>query len=141
MAFESAGYRAYEGERRSAWWGCFPIVRTGLAMILRRKLFWGLIGLGLVNFLFHFAFIYLKATLAVQNKAVAGFLDNYRVTGTGQAYADFMTAQASITALLLAFAGSILIGNDYRQGGLTFYLSRRIDRRQYVAGKLLTVGA
>src|SRR5262249_47729187 len=69
------------------------------------------------------------------------FLDNYRVTGTGQAYADFMTAQASITALLLAFAGSILIGNDYRQGGLTFYLSRRIDRRQYVAGKLLTGGA
>jgi hypothetical protein len=140
MAFASAGYREYEGARGSAWRACWPIVRTGLGMILRRKLFWGLIGLGLLNFLFNFALIYLKATLSVQNKAVAGFLDNYRVTGTGQAFADFMMGQASITALLLAFAGSALIGNDYRQGGLAFYLSRRIDRRHYVAGKLLTVG-
>src|SRR6188768_3252674 len=101
MAFESAGYREWTGARRSAWWACWPIVRNGLAMILRRKLFWGLIGLGLLNFLFNFAFIYLKATLTVQNRGMAEFLDNYPVTGTGEAYADFMQAQASITALLL----------------------------------------
>ena len=92
-----------------------------------------------MNFLFNFAFIYLKATLVVQNEDIGQFLDQYRVTGTGQAYADFMNAQAAITTLLLAFAGSALIGSDYRQGGMVFYLSRAIDKRHYIAGKLLAV--
>lgn len=141
MGIELAGYREWQGKRRSAWRACWPIVRTGLMLIVRRWVFWGLIGLGLLYFLFNFAIVYLKATLTVQNPGVSRFLDNYHVTGTGQAYADFMFAQASITALLLAFAGSALIGNDYRQGGLVFYLSRRLKRRHYVAAKLLTVGA
>jgi ABC-type transport system involved in multi-copper enzyme maturation permease subunit len=127
--------------RRSPWWGTWAIIRTGLAMILRRWVFWVLIGLGLLNFLFNFAFIYLKATIDVQNQMLGNFLDNYQVTGTGRAYDNFMFAQASITALLLAFAGSILIGGDYRQGGIVYYLSRRIDRRHYVAGKLLSIAA
>jgi len=141
MAIESAGYQQWNGARRSPWWGTWAIVRTGLTIVLRRRVFWILIGLGLLNFLFNFAFIYLKATLTIQNEMVGGFLDNYQVTGTGRAYADFMFAQASITALLLAFSGSVLIGGDYRHGGVVYYLSRRIERRHYVLGKLLTVGA
>jgi ABC-type transport system involved in multi-copper enzyme maturation permease subunit len=116
-------------------------VRVGLVLIFKRWVFWILIGLGLLNFLFHFAFIYLKATLSVQNENIAKFLDGYKVTGTGQAYADFMFAQASICALLLAFAGSTLIGSDYRQGGMIFYLSRRIGRWHYIVGKLLTIAS
>ena len=134
-------YYEWHGVRRSPWWGTWAIVRTGLSMILRRWVFWVLIGLGLLNFLFNFAFIYLKATINVQNETLGKFLDNYQVTGTGRAYADFMFAQASITALLLAFAGSVLIGGDYRQGGVVYYLSRRIERRHYIAGKLLTIAA
>lgn len=141
MGIEVAGYQAWDGARRSPWWAVWAIVRTGLCMILRRWVFWILIGLGLLNFLFNFAFIYLKATIDVQNQTLGNFLDNYQVTGTGLAYADFMFAQASITALLLAFAGSILIGGDYRQGGIVYYLSRRIERRHYVVGKLLTIAA
>lgn len=141
MQLDQAGYRTWDGRRRSPWWSCLAIVRVGLNLIFRRWVFWILIGLGLLNFLFHFAFIYLKATLVIQNENVAKFLDNYKVTGTGQAYADFMFAQASICALLLAFAGSTLIGSDYRQGGMVFYLSRRIGRWQYIVGKLLTIAA
>lgn len=141
MSIETAGYREWSGKRRSPWWVCWSIVRTGLVMIFRRWVFWILIGLGLLNFLFNFAFIYLKAQITVQNGSMGGFLDAYQVTGTGRAYADFMFAQASITALLLAFSGSTLIGSDYRQGGMVFYLSRRIERRHYVVGKLLTIAS
>ncbi len=141
MQLDQAGYRTIEHRRRSPWWSCLSIVRIGLALIFRRWVFWILIGLGLLNFLFHFAFIYLKANLSVQNENIAKFLDNYKVTGTGQAYADFMFGQATICALLLAFAGSTLIGNDYRQGGMIFYLSRRIGKWQYIVGKLLTIAA
>lgn len=141
MQLDQAGYRTIEHRRSSPWWSCLSIVRVGLVLIFRRWVFWILIGLGLLNFLFHFAFIYLKANLTVQNENIAKFLDNYKVTGTGQAYADFMFGQATICALLLAFAGSTLIGNDYRQGGMIFYLSRRIGKWQYIVGKLLTIAA
>jgi ABC-type transport system involved in multi-copper enzyme maturation permease subunit len=138
---ELAGYREWDGRRRSPWRSCWAIVRVGLGMILRRWVFWGLIGLGLLFFLFTFAIIYLKATINVRNPGVAQFLDQVQVTGTGQAYRDFMQAQASITALLLAFAASTLIGSDYRHGGMVYYLSRRIERRHYIAAKLTTVSA
>jgi hypothetical protein len=62
------------------------------------------------------------------------------VTGTGETYRDFMFNQATVTMLLLAFAGSMLIGEDLRLGGLTFYLSRRISRWHYIVGKLLSIG-
>jgi ABC-2 type transport system permease protein len=141
MPLAQAGYREWDGHRRSPWWAVATLVRTGLALIFRRWVFWILIVLGLLNFLFNFAFIYLKATLVVQSGDMAKFLDNYRVTGTGDAYADFMNAQAAITTLLLAFAGSTLIGSDYRQGGMVFYLSRAIGKRHYIVGKLLAIGA
>lgn len=141
MAIELLGYRGWRGELRSPWAACWPIVRMGLALVLRRKIFWLLLALGLLNFLFTFAIIYIKAQLAVQNPGFARFLDNFRVTGTGEAYLEFMFLQGTVTMLLLAFAGSLLIGSDYQQAGLTFYLSRRIDRRHYVAGKLLAIEA
>ncbi|MBL8848340.1 MAG: ABC transporter permease [Planctomycetaceae bacterium] len=139
MPIELTGYRGWEGKQRSSWRAVWAIVRTGVLMILRRWVFWLLIGLGLLNFIFNFAFIYLKATLTVQDEGFARFLDQYQVTGTGEAYTEFMRAQATITALLLAFAGASLIGADYRQGGMIYYLSRRIERRHYIVGKLLTV--
>lgn len=136
---DQVGYRAWEGQGHSPWWGSLAMVRVGLRLLFGRWVFWILIGLGSLNFLFHFAFVYLKATLTVQNENIGRFLDNYKVTGSGQAFVEFMFAQATICALLLALAGSTLIGSDYRQGGMIFYLSRRIGRRHYIVGKLLTI--
>jgi ABC-2 type transport system permease protein len=141
MHLDQAGYREWGGQRRSPWWSCLTLARVGLGIIFRRWVFWALIGLGLMNFVFHFAFIYLKATLVIQDRDMERFLDGFKVTGTGQAYADFMSLQGAITMLLLAFAGSALIGSDYRQGGMVFYLSRAIDRRHYIAGKLLSIAS
>lgn len=138
-ALDQVGYRAWDGRPHSPWWTCFTLVRFGIWLIFRRWIFWLLIGLGLMNFLFHFAFIYLKATITIQSGDMAKFMDAYRVTGTGDAFADFMHAQAGITVLLLAFAGSTLIGSDYRQGGMVFYLSRSIGKTQYIVGKILTI--
>jgi ABC-type transport system involved in multi-copper enzyme maturation permease subunit len=35
----------------------------------------------------------------------------------------------------------MLVGSDYQQGGLVFYLSRPIGRRHYVIGKLAAIGS
>jgi ABC-2 type transport system permease protein len=136
---EHVGYRAWEGTQHSPWWTCLTLVRVGVWLIFRRWIFWALIGLGMMNFLFHFAIVYIKATLAVQDREVSRMMDQFQLTGTGNAYAEFMNGQSFITALLLAFAGSTLIGNDYRQGGMIFYLSRSIGKTHYIVGKLMAI--
>lgn len=138
---ESVGYRGWQGVIRSPWRTSLTFVRVGWRLLYRSWLYWGLMALGLLNFLFNFAFIYLKATLVIRSADIAPILDAYRVTGTGDAYAQFMHAQAAITILLLAFAGSSLVGSDYRQGGMVFYLSRSIGKRHYIAGKLLMIAS
>jgi ABC-2 type transport system permease protein len=138
----SERYRGWSARLRPAWFACWPIALTGLRLVLRRKLFWVLLGLAAIQFLLAFATIYLKAQIAVENPGFRQFLDQVlkSMTGAGRTYRDFMFAQGTVTILMLAFAGELLVGNDYRQGGLTFYLSRRIGRRHYVLGRLLGIG-
>lgn len=142
MSVESTGYRGFSMRRRSAWLTIWPVARTSLVLVLRRKVFWVLLGLALLDFLFLFAMIYLKAQGSVGNPQLAGFIDRFlsQASGDGETYRKFMFTQGTITMILLAFAGSMLVGNDHRQGGLTFYLSRRTSRIHYVLGKLLAIG-
>ena len=142
MSLESIHYRGWSEQLRPGWFACWPIARTGFVLILRRKIFWLLLAVSSLHFLLLFATIYLKAQIVSQNPQFARFVDRIlsSVTGTGETYRDFMSAQGTVTMLLLAFAGAILVGDDMRQGGLTFYLSRRIDRWHYVLGKLLSIG-
>ncbi len=53
----------------------------------------------------------------------------------------FMQGQNVIVMILLAFSGSLLVGSDFRLKTLPFYLSRRIDKRHYIVGKLLAVSS
>jgi ABC-2 type transport system permease protein len=142
VGIDSARYRGWSERLRPAWFACWPIARTGLQLILRRKLFWILLGLALLNFLLLFATIYLKAQLSIENPGFRHFIDQVlrSVTGRGDTYREFMFRQGTVTMLMLAFAGEMLVGNDFRHGGLTFYLSRRIGRRHYILGKLLGIG-
>jgi hypothetical protein len=95
-----------------------------------------------LQFLFLFALIYARFQLPLENPGFAGFIEQVlaSATGTGKTYRDFMEHQGTVTMVMLALAGELLVGNDYRQGGLTFYLSRRVARRHYVLGKLLGIG-
>lgn len=142
MNLDSVRYRGWSERLAPSWLACWPIARTGLLLVLRRRVFWLLLGLALLDFLFMFATIYLKAQITTQNPGFRRFVDNIlsNVTGTGETYRDFMFAQGTVTMLLLAFAGTTLVGDDLRHGGLTFYLSRRLGKWHYVLGKLLSIG-
>ena len=50
-----------------------------------------------------------------------------------------MQQQSVVVMILLAFSGSLLVGSDFRMKSLPFYLSRRVDRRHYIVGKLLAI--
>lgn len=142
MSMDSTNYRGWTRRLLPSPLACWPIARTALLLVLRRKLFWLLLALAGLNFLFIFATIYLKAQIGAENPGLKRFVDQVlrSVTGSGETYRDFMFTQGTVTMLLLAFAGATVVGDDLRQGGLTFYLSRRINRWHYVVGKLLAIG-
>lgn len=127
---------------RPAWFAVWPIARTALHLVFRRKLFWLLFAVASMSFLFMFGAIYLLATLRQQFPQVEKLLTNMLkdLDGSGTTYLNFMLAQGTVTMILLAFAGSVLAGNDHSRGGLMFYLSRRIGIIHYALGKLLAIG-
>ena len=129
-------------QQRAAWLACWPIARTALLLVFRRKLFWLFLGIALLTFMFRFGVIYLLAELNTQQSGIGRMLSRLdpNLEGSGRTFLNFMLAQGTVTMILLAFAGSVLAGNDHLRGGLTFYLSRRINVLHYTGGKLLAIG-
>ncbi len=127
---------------RPTWFATWSITRTALHLVFRRKLFWLLFFIALFSFLSTFGAIYLLATLRQQFPQMEQFITSFLkdLDGSGTTYLNFMWLQGTVTMILLAFAGSVLAGNDHRQGGLVFYLSRRISMFHYAIGKLLAIG-
>lgn len=139
----AASARAWEGRLRPVRLRWIPIAREGLRLLAQRKLFWPLYLLCLLNFLFNFAVIYLAAHVAVQQEMIAKmagrFLENYLRGGEGGPYYHFIMSQAFMVMLILALAGSGIIGGDRRQGALLFYLSKPIARFDYILAKFAIV--
>lgn len=146
MGLDVAHYHPWQGKLRSPWRATGAIVRVTLLQIARRKVYWVILALGLAQFLFYWAVIYALTQTQVSEQSQKWMLDMFGFNplsddpqSTG--YLDFMESQSLVVMLLLAFCGSLVVGADFRGGVLPFYLSRRIDRRHYIVGKLLAVGA
>jgi ABC-type transport system involved in multi-copper enzyme maturation permease subunit len=149
-------YRPYRGKIRGAATGVWAIARSGLRTIVRRKLFWGLYALSLMIFLFFFfgqyilswlganldesAFRIGAGSMAVDPKRILElFRDQLKINGSGATYSNLIWYEGYVVMIVLALAGSALVGNDFRFGSLPFYLSKPLGRWHYVLGKSLTV--
>ncbi len=127
---------------RFAWFSVWPVARTAMHLVFRRKLFWLLLAIALLSFVFTFGAIYLLATLKQELPQMARFITSMLkdLDGSGTTYLNFMKLQGTVMMILLAFAGSVLAGNDHARGGFMFYMSRRITLVHYALGKLLAIG-
>jgi hypothetical protein len=142
-------YRPWRGELRSSSATVWPIARTALSMIFRRKLFWALYGLGMMFFLMFFFGQYLMVLLETQSPSASNAPGNsdwirivrklLRLDGSGASYHIYFGYQGYMVMIVLALAGSIIIGNDLRFGSLPFYLSKPLSRLHYLGGKALAV--
>ncbi len=137
--------------RSRAW----PIARVALDQMFRRRLFWALYGLALMVFLMYFFGQYLLSWAVTQlgegdvrvgnvgrvnPKWLVGFLrDALKLNGSAETFRNFFWYEANAVMIVLAFAGSVLIGNDLRFGSLPFYLSKPISRWHYLLGKGLAI--
>jgi ABC-type transport system involved in multi-copper enzyme maturation permease subunit len=152
-------YRPWRGQlsgpARSAW----AIARTALVMLLRQRLFWAIYGLCLMIFLFFFYGQYLQSWMGTQlgddsirlGSGLVGLtvrpkdlLDVLKsalhLDGSGYTFRNIIWFEGYIVMIVLALAGSFLVGNDFRFGSLPFYLSKPLGRWHYLAGKFLAVG-
>ncbi len=147
-------YRPWRGRFHSPIRSIWPVARISLWMMFRRKLFWTLYILGLLIFFMFFFGQYLLAwaegQTAEQTIRVGLFRtepshfihllrDILKLNGTPETYRNFFWYQGYTVMIILALAGSILVGNDFHFGSLPFYLSKPLGRWHYVAGKCLAV--
>src|SRR5262245_11071093 len=137
--------------RTRAW----PIARASLGMLFRRKLFWAIYALAMMVFLLFFFGQYLMFwaldQLGEQEVRVGGlgranpkflvevFSKTLNLNGSAETFRNFFWFEGYFVMVLLALAGSVLVGNDLRFGSLPFYLSKPISRWDYLLGKGLAV--
>ena len=147
-------YRPWRGTLRGPGWAALAMARTSVRLMARRRLYWGLFALVLLVFFFFFYGQYLVAwipgqigdTVQVANVKVpvanfTKFLDRLNLNGTAHTFGNFVWFEGYVVVILLALAGSVLVGNDFHHGSLPFYLAKPIGRWHYVLGKCLGIGA
>lgn len=148
-------YRPWRGTPRGPLFAAVAMARVSVRLLVRRRLLWGLFALGLLVFFFFFYAQYLVTwitnQLATETVRFAGipvtvgnltkFLDRLALNGTAHTFGNFIWFQGYVLVIVLALAGSVLVGNDFFHGSLPFYLSKPIGRWHYILGKCLAIGA
>jgi len=147
-------YRPWRGTLRGPGWAALAMARSSVRLMARRRLYWGLFALVLLVFFFFFYGQYLLAwipgqlgdTVTVANVKVpvanfTKFLDRLNLNGSAHTFGNFVWFEGYVVVILLALAGSVLVGNDFHHGSLPFYLAKPIGRWHYVLGKCLGIGA
>jgi ABC-type transport system involved in multi-copper enzyme maturation permease subunit len=148
-------YRPWRGEPRGPLYAATALARSSLKLLFRRRLIWGLFALALLVFFFFFYAQYLMVWIAnqletesvrfagipVNGRNIMRFLDRLALNGTDHTFGNFIWYQGYVLVIVLALAGSVLVGNDFAHGSLPFYLAKPIGRWHYILGKCLAVGA
>ncbi len=148
-------YREWHGQFRRAGWSIWPIARVALATIFRRKLFWVLYSLALLIFLMFFFGALLLDWIESQIPVTPIKVGNWQpdpermaqlvrrglriLSGSQETFAYFFVYQGSMVMIVLALAGSVLVGNDFTHRSLPFYLAKPLSRWHYIGGKCLAV--
>jgi ABC-2 type transport system permease protein len=148
-------YRPWSGTTRAAAWAIWPIARVALGLLLRRRLFWLLYAFALFIFaMFFFGSLFFDWAQGQLNdapvqlgklkvdsvKAMDFVRQQLRVlSGTRETYATFFGYQGSMTVIVLCLSGAVLVGNDFAQRGVPFFLAKPIRPWHYLAGKFLAI--
>ncbi len=151
---DGSGYRPWQGRLRPRWTSPWPVARVALRIMLRQKLLWVIYAVSLLTFFVYFGGIYLFAQIDLESLTqgratqaqVRMWTDiklslqkNLKLTGDAETFRNYFWFQGYFVMACLVLAGSIVIGNDFQQGSLPFYLSKPLHRWHYLAGKCLVV--
>jgi ABC-2 type transport system permease protein len=155
MSVQILHYRPWQGTFRRPLWSIWPIARVALAALLRRRLFWLLYAAGLLLFLMFFFGAYLLdwtesmlpitpikiGKLSAEPERIIPVLrQGLRIlNGSQETFLYFFIYQGSMVMVTLALAGAVLVGNDFTNRSMGFFLSKPIRRWHYLVGKCSAV--
>jgi len=125
------GYRRYGGQREPEgrrWW---VIARAGLTARIRERRVIAVLLAAWLPFLVR----------AVQIYASANFQQVAFLAPTPEMFREFLGQQEIFVFIVSIVIGAGLIADDRRANALQIYLSKPLTRVEYIAGKLVTLGA
>jgi ABC-2 type transport system permease protein len=131
MPIHDQSYRRYRGERVPPGRAWAVIAAAGIRAMLAKRAFVGLLLIAWVPFLVRAVQVYMAANLP-QAAFLAPSADTFR---------DFLGQQEVFVFFIVVSAGAGLIANDRRANALQIYLSRPLDRWEYLLGKLAVLCA
>lgn len=153
-------YRPWRGTFRGPLYGMLAIARASLGLLFRRRLFWVLYGFSVLIFAFYFFGQYLQVFIETQlsqesvrlgsgvlertvkpGELMRRLSDVLKLNGSADTFGNFIWTEGYIVVIVMALAGSVLVGGDFQHNSLPFYLSKPIGRWHYAGGKALAVGA
>jgi hypothetical protein len=124
-------------------------------MLVTRRLFWVLFAASMLLFLMFFFGGFLLAWLESQVVSRPVNVGPFRpdpdrliplirrglaiLNGSRDTFAYFFVNQGGMVMVTLAFAGAVLVGNDFGFGSVPFYLAKPLSRWHYIGGKCLAV--
>lgn len=150
-------YRTWRGDFQGPGSAVWAIARTSLAIMLRRRLFWGLYACSLLIFFVFFYGQYLQVFVytslgsdpirlgsgpispTITPSDLRLILERFGLNGTDETYGTFIWSEGYILIIILALAGSMIIGNDFQHRSLAFYLAKPISPWHYILGKCLAI--
>lgn len=154
MAIQLLHYRGWQGTLRTSLLSAWPIARVALGGLLTRRLFWLLYAFGLLLFLMFFFGSFLLDWVEAQisgGSVQFAAVDSTRLSmslrriirilnGSQETFVYFFMYQGGMVMIILALTGSLLVGGDFVNRSVTFYLAKPIHRWHYILGKCIAVG-
>src|SRR6185437_10666109 len=133
MAVYKRAYRAYNGPITAERWRFLVLTRYSLSQLFSSRAFSWFMMITLLPVLIAAAFIYVSNNAAVQAALRMGTQSILNVDGSF--FAKVLLGQAWMGLFLTCWAGPLLVASDLSNGSLPLYLSRPLNRAEYVAGK------
>ncbi len=133
MAVYKRAYRAYSGPITDESWRFLVLTRYSLSQLFSSRAFSWFMMITLLPVLVSAAFIYVSNSATAQ---VVLRMGNQSILNVdGGFFAKILIGQAWMGLFLTCWAGPLLVASDLSNGALPLYLSRPLNRAEYVAGK------
>lgn len=140
MPIYKQSYRAFDGKAHIPfrWW---VIVKQEMRIIFSSKMFVYLMIMGV----FHLCFRVFQVTvcdmmhMAKHNPMLMHLQSMELFTINPKMFYQFLVIQAPLVLISSMMAGSGMICNDFRDNLIEVYFSKPMTRRDYVAGKIMTL--
>lgn len=140
MAVFDRSYRGYDGQLTDPWTRFLVIARYAARDVFASKIFIGFCVLALIWPLALVAVIYLKYNVEALSILDLSALDVIPIDTTFFRL-GFLRPQTGFAFVMILIVGPALVSPDLRNNAMPLYLSRPLDKSDYVLGKLVVLAA